>query len=129
MDDGCDFASGLHQPVQPGDAALVVAERRIKSGLLIGKGSKVGAGSVVLKDVPPHSTVVGVPGRIVRQNGKKVDDMDQVKLPDPILEEFKRLNDRIAALEDKLGVKSCRYSLSADEYNVPKSDDGDKNQR
>lgn len=111
------------------DDVMVSAGAKVLGPVVIGKGSKVGAGSVVLKDVPPHSTVVGVPGRIVRQNGKKVDDMDQVKLPDPILEEFKRLNDRIAALEDKLGVKSCRYSLSADEYNVSKSDDGDKNQR
>ena len=79
--------------------------------VVIGDFVKIGAGSVVLKDVPPHSTIVGVPGRIVRQYGEKYNDLDQ-KLPDPILEEFARLNNRIIALEEKLGVQSCKYSIS-----------------
>ncbi len=111
------------------DDVMISAGAKILGPVVIGKGSKVGAGSVVLKNVPPYSTVVGVPGRIVRQNGKRVDDMDQVRLPDPILEEFKRLNDRIAALEDKLGIKTCRYSLSVDELNVQSSLKDDKNQQ
>ncbi|MEG2450912.1 MAG: hypothetical protein RSB09_04160, partial [Clostridia bacterium] len=64
------------------------------------------------------STVVGVPGRIVKQDGKRVADMDQILLPDPIMEEFKRLNDRIYALEKALNIQACRYSITLDENNM-----------
>lgn len=93
------------------DNVMISAGAKILGPVTIGEGSKVGAGSVVLKDVPPHSTIVGVPGRVVRLHGRKFNDMDQ-KLPDPILEEFARLNKRISALEEELGVKSCRFSIS-----------------
>ena len=53
---------------------MVSAGASILGPVTIGEHSKIGAGSVVLKDIPPHSTVVGVPGRVVRQNGKKVED-------------------------------------------------------
>lgn len=95
------------------DDVMISAGAKVLGPVHIGKGSKIGAGSVVLKNVPPYSTVVGVPGRVVKMHGKKYNDLDQ-KLPDPILEEFARLNKRIAALEDKLGIKSCRYSISND---------------
>ena len=81
--------------------------------IVVGHDSKVGAGSVVLRDVPPNSTVVGVPGRVVKYNNVRVDDIDQ-KLPDPILEEFARLNRRIEALEKQLNIKSCKYSITQD---------------
>ena len=90
---------------------MISSGAKVLGPVVIGDFVKVGAGSVVLKDVPPHSTIVGVPGRIVRQYGEKVTDLDQ-KLPDPILEEFARLNNRIIALEEKLGVQSCKYSIS-----------------
>ena len=90
---------------------MISAGAKVLGPVVIGDYVKVGAGSVVLKDVPPHSTIVGVPGRIVRQYGEKVNDLDQ-KLPDPILEEFARLNNRIIALEEKLGVHACKYSIS-----------------
>lgn len=94
------------------DDVMISAGAKVLGPVVIGKGSKIGAGSVVLKNVPPCCTVVGVPGRVVRQYGEKyVDEMDQ-KLPDPVLEEFARLNKRIADLEDKLGIKACRYSIA-----------------
>ena len=64
----------------------------------IGENSKIGAGSVVLKEVPPNCTVVGVPGRVVKMNDEKIPrlDMDQVHLPDPIE------NDIRAPAEDNL---------------------------
>ncbi len=96
-----------------GSHVMISAGAKVLGPVVIGDYVKVGAGSVVLKDVPPHSTIVGVPGRIVRQYGEKVNDLDQ-KLPDPILEEFARLNSRIIALEEKLGVQSCKYSISND---------------
>lgn len=96
------------------DEVMISAGAKVLGPVKIGKGSKIGAGSVVLKDVPPFSTVVGVPGRVVKMHGKKYKDLDQ-KLPDPILEEFSRLNKRLNHLEKKLGLKSDNYSIS-DEY-------------
>ena len=64
----------------------------------IGENSKIGAGSVVLKEVPPNCTVVGVPGRIVKMGDQKIprSDMDQVHLPDPISNDIRELqNDNI----------------------------------
>lgn len=94
------------------DDVMVSSGAKVLGPIIIGKGSKVGAGSVVLKDVPPYSTVVGIPGRIVKTHNKRVSgDMDQTKMPDPILQEFARLGKRIEELENKLGIKTCRYSI------------------
>ena len=95
------------------DNVMISAGAKVLGPVRIGEGSKVGAGSVVLKDIPPHCTVVGVPGRVVRMHGKKYNDLDQ-KLPDPILEEFNRLNKRIQVLEEALGIHACRYSIAND---------------
>lgn len=95
------------------DNVMISAGAKVLGPVRIGEGSKVGAGSVVLKDIPPHCTVVGVPGRVVRMHGKRYNDMDQ-KLPDPILEEFNRLNKRIQVLEETLGIHACRYSIAND---------------
>ena len=101
---------------------MIGAGAKVLGAITVGNNSKIGAGSVVLRDVPDNCTVVGVPGRAVRVLGEKVEDLDQVKLPDPVLEEFKRLNARIAVLEDMLNVHSCRYSISNDNQSVPTTD-------
>lgn len=93
------------------DNVMISAGAKVLGPIVVGHNSKIGAGSVVLKDVPPNSTVVGVPGRVVKYNDVRVDDIDQ-KLPDPILEEFARLNKRIAILEEALNIKSCKYSIT-----------------
>lgn len=59
-----------HPTVENG--VMISAGAKVLGPVRIGEGSKIGAGSVVLKDVPPHSTVVGVPGRVVRQDGRRV---------------------------------------------------------
>lgn len=94
------------------DNVMISAGAKVLGAITIGEGSKIGAGSVVLKDVPPHSTVVGVPGRIVRSQCVKVDDLNQQNLPDPILQEFKRLARRIEELERTAGIHSCKYSIA-----------------
>lgn len=99
------------------DGVMVSAGAKVLGPVRIGAHSKIGAGSVVLKDVPPHCTVVGVPGRIVKQAGVRVDELDQVKLPDPIMEEFERLNKRVYELEKQAGIHACRYSLTTDDQN------------
>lgn len=94
-----------------GNNVMISAGAKVLGPVKVGDYSKIGAGSVVLKDVPPHSTIVGVPGRVVRMYGERFKDLDQ-KLPDPILEEFARLNKRINTLEEMLGVNACKYSIS-----------------
>lgn len=75
------------------DNVMVSVGAKVLGSITIGENSKIGAGSVVLSDVPPNSTVVGVPGRVVKRDNVKVprEDMDQVHLPDPVLNDLKRL--------------------------------------
>jgi serine O-acetyltransferase len=108
---------GKRHPTLENDV-MVSTGAKILGPVRIGAHCKIGAGSVVLKDVPPYCTVVGVPGRIVKQEGKRIADMDQILLPDPIMEEFKRINARVYELEKKLNIKSCRYSITMDEDNL-----------
>lgn len=105
-----------HPTIQ--DNVMISAGAKILGPVTIGEGSKVGAGSVVLKDVPPHCTVVGVPGRVVRIAGQKYADMDQF-VPDPVLEEFARINKRLSELENQTGISTCKYSISSDIANQP----------
>lgn len=93
------------------DNVMVSAGAKILGSFTIGENSKIGAGSVVLEEVPPNCTVVGVPGRIVRRDDKKVprEDLDQTHLPDPVLNDIKelqianfQLNEQIRELEDRL---------------------------
>lgn len=85
------------------DNALVSTGAKVLGSITIGESSKVGAGSVVLKDVPEHSTVVGIPGRIVVQNGEKVRrDLDHHKIPDPVKEECSGLREEIELLKQEL---------------------------
>lgn len=104
-----------HPTVQ--DNVMISAGAKVLGPIVIGHDSKIGAGSVVLKNVPPHSTVVGVPGRIVKQNNIRVaDELDQMKLPDPILEEIAVLSCKIQRISKVLNlqcgedvfVKQCR---------------------
>lgn len=69
------------------DNVMVSAGAKVIGSFTIGENSKIGAGSVVLEEVPPNCTVVGVPGRIVKRGNIKVprSDMDQVHLPDPVM--------------------------------------------
>ena len=76
-----------------GDNVMISAGAKILGSFTIGENSKIGAGSVVLSEVPPNSTVVGVPGRVVKRGDKKVPqlELDQVHLPDPVLNDILEL--------------------------------------
>lgn len=86
------------------DNVMVSAGAKVIGSFTIGENSKIGAGSVVLEEVPPNCTVVGVPGRIVRRGNKKVprSDMDQIHLPDPVLEDIRTLQKENEELKSKL---------------------------
>ncbi len=82
------------------DNVMVSAGAKVIGSFTVGENSKIGAGSVVLEEVPPNCTVVGVPGRIVKRGNIKVprSDMDQVHLPDPVMEDITLLQRENSAL-------------------------------
>lgn len=85
-----------------GNNVVVGAGANILGNIIIGDNSYVGANAVVIKDVPPNSTVVGVPGRITKQDGKKIDvDLDHIHVIDPIMQTIDELEKRIEDLEKK----------------------------
>lgn len=93
------------------DNVMISAGAKIIGSFTVGENSKIGAGSVVLKEVPPNSTVVGVPGHVVKQNNVSIPrcDLNQVDLPDPVqveITELRKNNDilckRIVELEAEI---------------------------
>ena len=88
-----------------GNNVLVGAGAKILGSFTIGDNCKIGAGSVVLKDVPPNSTVVGVPGRIIIRNDVRVNnDLDQIHLPDPVMNDINELKAENARLKLRLKI-------------------------
>ena len=88
-----------HPTIKKG--AMISAGAKVLGGFTVGEYAKIGAGAVVLKEVPPYATVVGVPGIVVRINGEKVDDLEQEKR-DPLHEEICHLREKLFKLEEKL---------------------------
>lgn len=88
------------------DHALIATGAKVLGSITVGEYARIGAGSVVLKDVPAHATVVGIPGRVVRQHGKKVEKtLDHHKLPDPIQDRFNQLQKEIDTLKKELAQR------------------------
>lgn len=87
-----------------GNNVMVSAGAKVLGSFKIGDNSKIGGGSVVLEEVPPNSTVVGVPGRVVRRNNKKLpqEELNQTNLPDPVLEELNALQLYMLKLERRV---------------------------
>ena len=86
-----------------GNDVVVGAGAKVLGPFTVGAGSKIGAGAVVLKEVPPNCTVVGNPGRIVRREGRPHGvDLDHVHLPDPVKEHITALERRVDELETHL---------------------------
>ena len=85
-----------------GDNVLVGAGAKVLGPILIESNSKIAANAVVLKDIPESSTAVGIPARVVRQGGRRVDDLDQVHIPDPVAQEIQRLEQKISDLSNEL---------------------------
>ncbi len=90
-----------HPTIKKG--AVISAGAKVLGGFTVGEYAKIGAGAVVLKEVPAYATVVGVPGKVVRVKGQKPEehDLEQEKR-DPMLEEICSLREKIFSLEEKL---------------------------
>ncbi|WP_027964773.1 serine O-acetyltransferase [Halalkalibacillus halophilus] len=87
------------------DNVLVATGAKVLGSIVIDEHSKIGAGSVVLKDVPKYSTVVGIPGNVVVQNGVKVKkNLDHHELPDPVADKCDMLEQKIANLQKEINV-------------------------
>ncbi len=84
------------------DNVLIGAGAKVLGPIVIESNSKIAANAVVLKDIPASSTAVGIPARIARQQGRRVDDLDQIHIPDPVAQEFIRLENKINQLSLEL---------------------------
>lgn len=110
-----------------GDNVVIGAGAKVLGPFTVGKGSKVGAGSIVLKEVPPNCTVVGNPGRIVRKGSVRCvgPDLDQIHLPDPVKDRVEELQRRIEQLETCLARRAdgltCDTCAQNDTEDCPKN--------
>ncbi len=90
------------------DNVLVATGAKVLGSITIGENSKIGAGSVVLKEVPPNATVVGIPGKVVIQDGVRVNHkqkLDHQNIPDPVEERLMIIEEKITALEQEENKK------------------------
>lgn len=104
------------------DGVMISAGAKVLGPFTVGKNAKIGAGSIVLKEVPPNATVVGVPGRVVKIDGERVDDLCQ-SLPDPVTDELCRLSrkvDELYSLLSSAGIAAPKDNESADERSFNK---------
>jgi serine O-acetyltransferase len=100
---GTGFARGKRHPTLQDDVT-VGSGAKLLGPVTVGRNAKVGANTVVIEDVPDHTTVVGNPGHPVRVEGRPVEgpDTDWIHLPDPIAEAMKELSVRISQVEQRL---------------------------
>jgi len=108
-----------------GNNVVIGAGAIVLGPVKVGDGAKIGAGSVVVKDVPSDSTVVGVPGRVVKQQKKRKIELDHSNLPDPVadalklvIDEIEKHEERIMKLESVEGIKA-----KIDEYFAMKKEE------
>jgi serine O-acetyltransferase len=113
------------------DFVVVGVGATVLGNIRVGHGSRVGAGAVVIKDVPPNCTVVGVPGRVVVREGQRIDEIDlhHEDLPDPVVEMYRALQRRMDTIEARLerdedqGAEAGRPTFDAQQG--PREDDDD----
>lgn len=89
-----------------GNNVMVGAGAKVLGPIKIGNNVRIAAGAVVLDEIPDNCTAVGVPARVVRRNGAKIVELDQVHIPDPVAQELCRLEYRIAELERAQSAQS-----------------------
>ncbi|ALS26152.1 serine acetyltransferase [Paenibacillus sp. 32O-W] len=86
-----------------GNNVVIASGAKVLGSFRVGDNSNIGANSVVLREVPPNSTVVGIPGRIVKRNGERVGDrLDHTRLPDPVIDLCRNMQNEIDSLKAEL---------------------------
>lgn len=85
-----------------GSGVMIGAGAKVLGPFKIGDNSNIAAGSVVLHEIPENCTAVGTPARVVKRDGVRVDNLDQVHIPDPVAQELEKLNRRIVELEAQI---------------------------
>ena len=88
-----------------GDHVLVGSGAKILGPMKIGSNARIAAGAVVLNEVPDNATAVGVPARVVRINGVRPDNLDQVHVSDPVSQELCRINNMLKGMEKTIDKK------------------------
>lgn len=115
---GTGKESGKRHPTI-GNNVFIGAHSQLLGSFTVGDNSKIAAGSVVLQDIPPNCTAVGSPARIVKQDGVRLDNFDNVHIPDPVSQEMCRLRIRLDRMEKQLKEQ--------DSSNINETDSQEKN--
>lgn len=89
-----------------GNNVMVGSGAKVLGPIRIGNNVRIAAGAVVLTDIPDNCTAVGIPAKVVRRNGERVEDLDQIHIPDPVAQELERLQGEINALREQLAKQS-----------------------
>lgn len=89
-----------------GNNVMICSGAKVLGPFKVGDNSRVAAGAVVLEEVPPNSTVVGIPAKVVRQDGQRIAPLDQIHIPDPVAQQLGELNRKIAELNEKIEALS-----------------------
>ena len=87
-----------------GNKVMIGAGSKVLGPFKVGDNSNIAAGSVVLHPIPENCTAVGAPARLVKRDGKRVDNLDQIHMPDPVAQEFEKLYKRIDELQKELNA-------------------------
>ena len=87
-----------------GNNVMISSGAKVLGPFKVGDNARIAAGAVVLEEVPEGATVVGVPARVVRLNGEKVKPLDQIHIPDPVMQEINRLEDEINNLKNQIDI-------------------------
>ncbi|KMO86559.1 serine acetyltransferase [Megasphaera cerevisiae DSM 20462] len=111
-----------------GDYVVVACGAKVLGSFTVGKGAKIGAGSVVLKEVPPYSTVVGIPGRVVAQKGRSLKashteqdiDLNHNRLPDPIEDQIIALQRQVAILQNRVEELDTMHDVRIHSVGCPR---------
>lgn len=85
-----------------GNGVMIGAGAKVLGPFKVGDRSNIAAGAVVLEEIPPDSTAVGVPARVVKRGGQRIDNLDQVHVPDPVAQELCHMRVALEKMEKKM---------------------------